>query len=387
MGICLPFVRIISQRSLRLKFLAGLKLGMAGLCVVGCTLGGRGSIFPLQWPSPLPLPQKSRHLHLKVCHYMLSDPDRKMVSATDVAAGCTRSDQQQHTEAVATAPKRPAVPTKWAPLPSPKQVWAHSCVTWAKLNDALADPSVTAFEVDVTMGHVVGSDRSSDPVPIMAHPPSRTSDLSFEACLEAVIQDGRRHVKFDFKNLASVELCLPMLAAASSRLAANRQAVWLNADVLPGPGLRSWSCAVPAEAFLAAAAELCPGAHLSLGWKVNPVGWNDTYTEADCQAMAALCNKHLKEASGGIVFAVAARVAGRDPNALAGLLRSVPNSQLLLWTGTWEPPVSSGALQAIHDALSGVGVVGCCGFDCQVLDPCIAWRKFLTDISRHLMLV
>ena len=30
-------------------------------------------------------------------------------------------------------------------------------------------------------------------------------------------------------------------------------------EVLPGPGLRSWSCSVPAEEFLRAAEEHCPG--------------------------------------------------------------------------------------------------------------------------------
>ncbi|CAE7722575.1 fam151a, partial [Symbiodinium pilosum] len=229
--------------------------------------------------------------------------------------------------------------TQWAPLPSPQQVWAHSCVTRAKLEAALKDPKVTAIEVDVAMGYLTGPDGSGNIlVPVMAHPPVLTSDLSFEEFLDEVVQDGRRHVKFDFKDLESVQRCLPLLAERSRQLAANEQAVWLNADVLPGPGLRGWRCAVPAEAFFDAAETYCPGAHLSLGWKANPVGL-ESYTEADCRAMAELCRRHGQLAKGGVVFAVAARTASRNPEPLAALLAQVPGSQLLFWTGTWEPPI------------------------------------------------
>ena len=83
------------------------------------------------------------------------------------------------------------------------------------------------------------------------------------------------------QDLEAVQRCLPLLAEKSEQLAANGQAVWLNADVLylrgqpqsavslpcnchapevlPGPGLRGWRCSVPADAFFDAAARYCPG--------------------------------------------------------------------------------------------------------------------------------
>jgi len=254
---------------------------------------------------------------------------------------------------------------KWAPLPAPDQVWAHSCVSKKKLEAALQDSEVTAIEVDVAMGYLSGPGSFSDEmVPVMAHPPILTSDLTFQDFLEELIRDGRRHVKFDFKDLEAVRRCLPLLAERSGELAANGQAVWLNADVLPGPGLRSWSCSVPAEEFLRAAEEHCPGAHLSLGWKANPVG-SETYNEADCRAMAELCRHHAKH---NVVFAVAARTAARNFEPLAALLAQVPGSQLLFWTGSWEPPLLKTTLTKLRETLKEHGLLQRCGFDCRVFD-------------------
>eukprot|EP00930_Biecheleria_cincta_P077156 TRINITY_DN6442_c0_g1_i1.p1 TRINITY_DN6442_c0_g1~~TRINITY_DN6442_c0_g1_i1.p1 ORF type:complete len:294 (-),score=46.81 TRINITY_DN6442_c0_g1_i1:36-917(-) len=263
-------------------------------------------------------------------------------------------------------------------MPSPWQVWAHSCVTSAKLNSALADSSITAIEVDVIMGHLIGS--SSRMLPIMAHPPSRSSDLSFEDFLDRVIDDGRRHIKFDFKDLQALQLCLPLLAAAKDKLYANGQAVWLNADVLPGPGLRTWQCALPAKPFLEAVCMHCPGVHLSLGWKVNPVGY-ESYTEADCEAMAIVCKEYMEQAPGashgsGIVFAVAARLAGRDASALERLLKEVPGSQLLLWTGAWEPPIPLSQPKNLQDLFRSRGLPDRCGYDCRVFDLSACGAEF-----------
>lgn len=273
-------------------------------------------------------------------------------------------------------PRAPKAPKRlhWAPLPSPEQVWAHSCVSKKKLETALQDPTVTAIEVDVAMGYFTGS--GDEVVPVMAHPPILTSDLTFEDFLEELIRDGRRHVKFDFKDLEAVPRCLPLLAQHSGELAANGQAVWLNADVLPGPGLRRWSGGVlNAEEFLRTAEEQCPGAHLSLGWKANPVG-SEAYNEADCRAMADLCRHHAKQ---NVVFAVAARTAAKNFEPLAALLAQVPGSQLLFWTGAWEPPLLQTTLRTLHRQLQQHDVLQRCGFDCKVLEPRHVY-SFMTSI-------
>lgn len=60
--------------------------------------------------------------------------------------------------------------------------------------------------------------------PVMAHPPARSSDLTFETFLDACIADGHRHLKLDFKVWAAVEPCLELLAARKLQLLSNGQA-------------------------------------------------------------------------------------------------------------------------------------------------------------------
>jgi len=256
----------------------------------------------------------------------------------------------------------------WVPMPSPHQVWAHSCCTYGKLELALANPSITAIEADIRMGKLQTESGSHSGVPVMAHPPSRSSDLSFNDFLDKCIHDGGRHLKLDFKDIESIELCLPLLAEARPRLFANGQAVWINADILPGPGSMFWQ-PINAERLFQEVKEHCPGVHLSLGWSVNPLG-RAVYSEADCRAMASLWKDYAVEMgmqSGGVVFAAALRLAEREPGALIQMLKESADSQLLLWTGTWEPPVRTSTVSSITAAFEEAGVAHRCGFDCKIL--------------------
>lgn len=93
--------------------------------------------------------------------------------------------------------------------------WAHSCCSCARLERALSSPHITAIESDIIMA--AGR-------PVMAHPPARSSDLTFETFLDACIADGHRHLKLDFKVWAAVEPCLELLAARKLQLLSNGQA-------------------------------------------------------------------------------------------------------------------------------------------------------------------
>ena len=73
---------------------------------------------------------------------------------------------------------------------------------------------------------------------IMAHPPMEHSDLQFEDFLERCLANGRVHFKFDFKDIESCRHCIPLVGAALAQAEANGQAIFLNADVIPGPGFR-----------------------------------------------------------------------------------------------------------------------------------------------------
>jgi len=98
--------------------------------------------------------------------------------------------------------------------PAASQMWVHSCCSLARLERALDSPEVTAIETDIIM---------ADGIPIMCHPPARSSDLTFERFLELVLAEGTKHVKLDFKSFAAVEPCLLMLAEVEERLRSNQQ--------------------------------------------------------------------------------------------------------------------------------------------------------------------
>ena len=184
-------------------------------------------------------------------------------------------------------------------------VWAHAVNSVALLEAALADDSgVHMLEVDLVLsreglearrdGRVV---RASDV--LLAHPlptfatdadsdsdASRVSDLDFETFVRAIVAhvrapDARRiGVKLDFKELSCVEPCVARLKDAgvgaperrgflgtgigSPKRAAALAAtpLWLNADVVRGPGGRD---PIDGERFVDLCAAACPTATLSLG--------------------------------------------------------------------------------------------------------------------------
>merc|ERR1711892_10103 len=81
------------------------------------------------------------------------------------------------------------------------------------------------------------------------------------------------------------------VASVKGRLAANGQAVWLNADIVPGPGRRSQLATIPGGLFLDTVAKYCPGVPLSLGWSTSRRR-GEKYLQEDCKAMVALYNAY-----------------------------------------------------------------------------------------------
>ena len=160
-----------------------------------------------------------------------------------------------------------------------------------------------------------GSSGTSSPV--MSHPPVRESHLSFERFVSECAEEGTKHVKCDFKELEAVRPCLDVLG--TSKITRGDQAVFLNADILPGPGKRGEAATVDGEAFLATCKGVKGDPVLSLGWSTNVARvYNEGgyYTSQDCEAMAGLVERHgLKGGGGGggggRVFAANFRVAAR----------------------------------------------------------------------------
>lgn len=90
-------------------------------------------------------------------------------------------------------------------------------------------------------------------VPIMSHPPNRESDLSFANFMKLAITNGsksklRKHVKLDFKEMETMGPCFNILQ--HMKFDCNGKTIFLNADIIPGPGRTTDDITVPAHRFL-----------------------------------------------------------------------------------------------------------------------------------------
>ncbi|CAH0750518.1 unnamed protein product [Diatraea saccharalis] len=113
--------------------------------------------------------------------------------------------------------------------------WAHAVNDKAYLEKALAS-DVSMLEADIVLGHITGKD--GPPIPVMAHPPATTSDLSLSEFLSTVKQHNnlnskQKGVKLDFKSIEAFEKAQPIIAPYSkpevrAGIASNSQPVLLD---------------------------------------------------------------------------------------------------------------------------------------------------------------
>ena len=110
--------------------------------------------------------------------------------------------------------------------------WSHATNSRALLAQALQD-STMMIEADVSLG--------PGGVPIMAHPPANTSDLSLQLFLDTVLEatedKAKKGIKLDFKFIEVVEPSLKIVKDLLDRI---NMPLWLNADIIAGPGGGGW---------------------------------------------------------------------------------------------------------------------------------------------------
>lgn len=197
--------------------------------------------------------------------------------------------------------------------------WAHAVNSKSKLSEALEDLTLM-LEADVLM-------RGAEPLePIMAHPPQTDSDITLRAWLQELSTHNNKGIKLDFKSLDAVGpsmLILDQIWGPSSR------PVWLNADVLPGPG--GVASPLDPHSFLSALEPLSVDTVLSLGWTT---GWtegaeNPGYSWEDVRAMEQIC-RSLKNP---VTFPVRAALMGKSAPQLLWLLQQSHRFSLTVWTG------------------------------------------------------
>jgi len=135
--------------------------------------------------------------------------------------------------------------------------WSHATNSRHKVVQATEDSSIVAIECDVMVGTSIEDGESVSSTPILAHPPNTQSDISLATLillLSDPTNDGKRdlrkHLKLDFKEIGVVQYSLQLLQ--SSNVTSSRaKMIFLNADILPGPGKRDdGTLPVPADDFL-----------------------------------------------------------------------------------------------------------------------------------------
>ena len=200
--------------------------------------------------------------------------------------------------------------------------WAHAVNSKEKLAMYLKT-DIMMFEADVNMRF-----NRNDTIPIMAHPPKNDSDLTLEAFLKS-LQQTNKGIKLDFKSILAVKPSMDVLKNVFGT--ADSKPLWLNADILPGPGITAISNPpVDAASFIDICTKNYPNATLSLGWTT---GWsktvdNEGYTQQMVDEMTSICNK-LQQV---ITFPLRAIYVRRSWKHLKSLLESSDRYSITIWS-------------------------------------------------------
>ncbi|NWI98091.1 F151B protein, partial [Pitta sordida] len=160
--------------------------------------------------------------------------------------------------------------------------------------------------------------------PILAHPPDTDSDITLREWLGQMVT-ADKGIKLDFKSLAAVGPSLELLGQVQQRL---RRPVWLNGDILAGPG--GSHAALDAQGLLGAVTAAFPDVTLSLGWTT---GWHRHqsrgYEWPMVQEMSQLC----RALSQPVTFPVRAALVPRSLPELRWLIQQSHRYSLTVWAG------------------------------------------------------
>lgn len=196
--------------------------------------------------------------------------------------------------------------------------WSHAVNSRKRLTEALTGPT-HMLEADIII-------RGRDPrEPIMAHPPDTDSDITLKDWLEAV-KTHNKGLKLDFKSLDAVS---PSVVLLGQVLGDFSRPVWVNADILPGPG--GQATPLQPQGFLDAVGSLPTPTVLSLGWTT---GWtegseNPGYSWDMVHEMEAIC----RTLDHPVTFPVRAALLAQSLSQLTWLLQQSERYTLTVWTG------------------------------------------------------
>ncbi|KAL2091970.1 hypothetical protein ACEWY4_011768 [Coilia grayii] len=195
--------------------------------------------------------------------------------------------------------------------------WYHAANSRAKITEALKS-SAHMIEADILL-------RGHDPAePIMAHLPQNDSDITLQEWLKEVMASDKG-IKLDFKSLEAVAPSMALLEQVRHEL---HGPVWINADILPGPGGKATP--LEPEGFLDAVGVSARNAVLSLGWTT---GWsssseNPGYSWEMVRQMENVCSPLVEP----VTFPVRASLMSQSFAQLQWLLQQSDRYSLTVWT-------------------------------------------------------
>jgi len=232
--------------------------------------------------------------------------------------------------------------------------WGHAVNSRSALQQSL-DGADMMIEADVSMGTLtIGNDSSV--IPIMAHPPHKTSDLSLEQFLTTILKSGKRKgIKLDFKDIAIVEPALAMLKRQENQITVP---LWLNADIVAGP-VNAATVPLDANGFLNLMKQFFPLAVISVGWTTRfgpdittqpPTIITDGFYSSD-QVKSLRDALVRAEIHQPVTFPIRAGIAASTESQtnLIWLLKQVPDSTLTIWSAVYDTVDVPGLMRLIQN--------------------------------------
>lgn len=222
----------------------------------------------------------------------------------------------------------------------------------------ISSADVMMLEADILMGTLV-SDPTETVIPIMAHPPANSSDISVQSFLEQVHAFNANHpdkmkgVKLDFKEIEAVAPSLQSLKAIDTNWP---NEIWLNADIVQGP-VDNTKEPVDPDQFLDACRRY-PRATLSIGWTTSWGGnySSGAYTQLQVNRMKeVIANNQVPEARSPITFPVRAGIAAQSKFVLQDLMGTFNNTNAVTLT-IWSSKGDAVDVDKLRDLIFSVGL-------------------------------
>jgi len=232
--------------------------------------------------------------------------------------------------------------------------WGHAVNSRAALQQSL-DGTDMMIEADVSMGTLTtGND--STVLPIMAHPPHKTSDLSLEQFLTTILESGKRKgIKLDFKDIDIVEPAFAMLKRQEDKITVP---LWLNADIVAGP-VKAATRPLDAARFLSLVKQFFPLAVISVGWTTRfgpdittmppSIVTDGSYSSDQVKSLRdALVDAEIHQP---VTFPIRAGIAASDESqtSLTWLLKQIPDSTLTIWSAEYDTVNVPGLMRLIQN--------------------------------------